>query len=153
MGVAKALYDFLDQHLMLYVTKGGVEISAEREDLVTIASDWPDHEGGDYSLELVYESETLEGFIKTFNIRSVSDIEKITQQMMLDMYFKGLVQLLCAFDTPDYYYALIFKKRDNNTTEARDARDQLYIIAYLLQTREQFIEYTRLHVLNTDFDA
>jgi hypothetical protein len=154
MGIAQALYDFLDQNLMLYVTRQGIEISAEREDLITLAADWPNHEeGGDYSLELVYENETLEGFIQTFNIKTVDDIEEITIQMMIDLYVKGVVQVLCAFDTADYYYALIFRRRDSHTTEAKDARDQIYIIAYPVETPEQFIEYTRLHVLNTDFDT
>ena len=142
----EAVSEFIiDQEI--YDNPNKVEIVTYYDETVSVASDWPGAiTEGDIYLELFFESSTIDEFTRTFGIVSVDDIDHITQEFLLTLYKQGKAAICCNIDNLNTYYSLQFRKQNNNIL-ATDEEEIEHITTGLLETPQQFMDYTLQHFL------
>jgi hypothetical protein len=142
----KSVQDFMDNQLV-YDNPHNVEITTNEHDAVYIASDWPGERKNEaFTLEIVFESKTLAEFIYVFGILSVNDLTRITPAFMLTLYHQGKADICCSVDTLISHFPLRFRKR-NNAIQATDHGGVQHEVLVLLDTPQQFLDYTQLRSL------
>ena len=128
---------------LVYDNPHDVEITTNEYDAVCIASDWPgEHKNEAFSLEIVYESNTLAEFLHVFGIITVDDLKHITPGFMLTLYHQGKAEIYCAIDTLRRYFPLRFRKH-NNMMQATDHGGIEHEVFVLLETPQHFLDYTQ----------
>ncbi len=137
--------DFIDEH-EIYNNLHDVEIVTHFDDSVGVVSNWPGElSEGDIYIELYFESNTIEEFIQAFGIQRIDDLKNITQEFLLNLYAAGKAIIWCSIDTLTYY-SLQFRKQ-NNKILATDDRQIEHVTTELLETPQQFMDYTQQHFL------
>jgi len=131
--------------LAVYDNPHDVEIVLNEDDSVIVAATWPgeDHEG--FNLEFCFESNTLTEFTQAFEIQSPEGLTQITPAIIINLYQQGKASVYCAVDNvigSSNYYPLYFRKK-NNSMRATDGYGNEHQVLVLLETPEQFIEYTK----------
>lgn len=147
-NIHKAVSEFIiDQGI--YDNPHNVEIVTYHDDYVSVASDWPGEisEGEDIYLELYFESNTIAEFTRIFGIKSIDDLKHITQEFLLYLYKQGNAVLCCNIDKSSTYYSLKFRKQ-NNKILATDEDEIEHVTTALLETPQQFMDYTLQHFLS-----
>ena len=144
--LTKSVQDFMDNQLV-YDNPHNVEITTNEYDAVCIASDWPDEEKSDtFTLEIVFESKTLAEFLHVFGIQGVDDLQHITPAFMLALYQQGKAVICCAVDTLGCHFPMRYRKH-NDTIQVTDRWGVNHEVHILLETPQQFIDFTHLRSL------
>jgi AraC-like DNA-binding protein len=137
--------DFLLDH-EIYNNPHAVEIVTHVDNTVSVVSNWPGElSDGEMYIELFFESDTIAAFIQVFGIKRIKDLENITQEFLLNLYKAGKGTIWCSIDTQTYY-SLLFSKR-NHKIFATDDRQIEHETTALLETPQQFIDYTQQYFL------
>src|SRR5882762_6190941 len=99
-----AISEFItDQEI--YDNPNNVEIVTYYDDTISVGADWPGETSeGEIYLELFFESDTIEEFIRVFGIRTVDDIDHITPETLLNLYQQGKAAICCTIDNIITYY-------------------------------------------------
>jgi hypothetical protein len=142
----EAVSEFIiDQEI--YDNPHKVEIVTYYDDTVTVSAYWPDEIcEGDMYLELFFESNTIAEFTRVFGIRCIDDLEHITPDSLHNLYKQGKAVICCTIDNMNTYYSMQFRKQNNNIL-AKDDEEIERITTELLETPQQFMDYTLQHFL------
>ena len=139
--INQVVHDFLSDQVA-YSNKHTVEFTTFDDESVSVSSGWPGITGaGDLYLELCFESETTTGFVETFRITTVDNLENITPVLMLHLFNQGHVELCCAIDKTNVFYQLRFSKHQGKI-RATNEKGALHEADVLLETARQFMDYT-----------
>lgn len=144
-AITRAVYDFMDQRLGIYVNPHQVEILLDEEDAISVSCHWPgDPVQEPFFIELEYDSATIEEFVTVFGITTLRHIGAITPAILMELYRKGQVVIFSAISTPPFFYSLHFRKQ-HNTITATAANKVAYAVTGLLETPRDFMTYTLQH--------
>jgi hypothetical protein len=146
-NIHKKVNDFIVNQ-GVYGNPHNVEIVTHGDDSVSVTSDWPGETGeGDIYIEISFESNTMAEFYRVFGIKTIDDLTHITQEFLLYLYKQGQATVSCTIDTIISYYSLQFRKQ-HNTLLAMDVHQIEHETTLLLETPQQFIDYTQQRFLS-----
>jgi hypothetical protein len=80
----------------------------------------------------------------------LEDLNQITPVFMLALYHQGKADIHCTVDTLIHHFPLRFRKQ-NNIMHATDHGGLKHEVLVLLETPQQFIDYTQLRSLSPKF--
>ena len=144
-AITRAIYDFLDKGLGIYINPHQVEIILDEDDAIHVSCNWPgDPVQEPFFIELEYYSSTVEEFVRVFGITTVRQIGAIKPEVLMELYRKGKVVIFSAISTPPFFYSLYFRKQ-HNTLTATASNNIASAVTALLETPKDFMIYTRQH--------
>ena len=137
-AITRAVYDFLDKRLGVYMNPHQVEIILDEEDAISVSCNWPgDPVAEPFFIELEYDCPTIDEFVTVFGITSVRQIGAIKPEVLMELYRKGQVVIFSAINNPPFIYSLHFRKQDNTIT-ATASNNEASAVHALLETPKDF---------------
>lgn len=141
--IEKEVQDFMENQLGIYVNPQDVEITTGLDFSVILAVDFEEEETEDISVGVMYLCDTLQEFVTVFNIEALGQIKSIARKELMDLYRVGKAYMYCAID--GYESCTLYFLKQGGKMVAKTEDDEVHEVVELLETPQQFIEYTREH--------
>jgi hypothetical protein len=141
-SINRAVFDFMDERLGIYVNPYNVEFILDEEDAISVSCHFP-HEVTykTFFIELEFDSNTIAEFTNAFGITSLKHLGTIDPDLLMTLYQQGKATIFSAIDTPPSYYTLHFRKQHNLTLVKGENNIELAVTTPL-ETPNQFLAYT-----------
>jgi hypothetical protein len=142
-NIEKAVRYYLEDHMDTFLTLHEVEITTQLfiDDAVFAAADYPGApKSNGMNLEVTFSVDTVPEFISTFDLRSAEQINQIKPQDLMELYHQDKGEVSCFIDG-HYGYSMYFRKQ-GKLMFARDDEDKEHEMAVVLETPQQFMDYT-----------
>lgn len=139
--IERLLYDYIDeQQDFEYITSKGIVINTIDIYWLKAEYKWVNTED---TILAVYFYCPITEFVKTLEIRSISDIDDLTPARLMELYYEGLAETVC-FITLEYTYCMSFKKLGDSIVAENERGFKHTIPAFeKIETPDQYISYTK----------
>jgi hypothetical protein len=142
-----AIEKYLKENMGQYINPFRVESTLDEEGEFIMCARWPDvFAEPDYNLEISITNITVAQFTELSGIKTVEQLHFVSPHMLIELFHKGIARLCCMIDNPDYYYELLFYKKNGKLYMVDDEEDIKRVVRQDLQTPGDFFEYTRNYV-------
>lgn len=151
------VYYYLENADTIFQNKWGVEFEPngkepgekDNECSLTISASWPSCSEDDdpTGLSVIYEGFDVSVLIEKFGITRANGLEDITPRQLQKLYQQGKACIYCWLD--DEEVGLYFRLQKNRSMIASEyylgngSQERIFEVHGLLETPEQFIDYTR----------
>jgi hypothetical protein len=139
----KYIYAFLENHFGIYDNPQGIQFIMNMDDSVFVVCPIkpPPEPFAEFGLQ--YASETFDEFVNDFQFSGILALKRLTVDQLWDMYYKGKVELFCNIEVNVIFFELYFRMAKNNAMIVRDEDDREHVLAEVLTTPRQFLDYTQ----------
>jgi hypothetical protein len=124
-----------------------VESTLDEEGAFDMSARWPDmFAEPDYNLEISIRDITVADFSQLSGIKTVEQLHFVSPHTLIEFFHQGIARICCMIDNPDYYYELLFYKRNGKLYMIDEEEDIKRVVKQNLETPGDFFEFTRNYV-------
>lgn len=127
---------------MEYKNPGGVCIETFKEDAIFISADYPGYAGSGIEILIFSFQLTIEEVVELFSVRKATDLKKIEPAHLLELYRKGLAEIICLTD-PEQESVLFIKLDSSGHFLVEDNERKCKCVKKFPDRAEGIIKYTQ----------
>jgi hypothetical protein len=139
-----AIEQFLHNNLGYYMNPFNVHFSLPENLVLSVTAIWPEnYPGPECYMEVCFEGTSVEEFGQITGVTSLEQIHFVSPQVLVELYNKGIAQLWVVVEIGEFYYELIYQKKESRLWMLDEDKNIERPVGRKLETPSDFFIYTR----------